>query len=108
MRSRTAEDLYTHDERFEVKSAGVSDFAYQVINRKLIGWADYIIVMEDMHLKEIRKKFPDLYYKKRIRCLDIPDIYEYMEPSLQNEIRNKFEELYSRDIIDYQRQMMNG
>ena len=88
-RSRTAEDLYKDDSRFEVKSAGVSVAATQPLTRKLLEWADYIYVMEESHKQYIHDEYPDIYKKKRIRCLYIDDIYYYMDAKLVAIIKEK-------------------
>lgn len=93
-RSVTAEHLFKNDPRFEVCSAGTSPFAAMQINRDLLEWADYLIVMEKHHKEIIKKQFPDLAKNKRILCLDIPDIYEYMDVQLQYLITEKMKSLF--------------
>ena len=61
-RSRTAEDLYQDDPRFEVKSAGSAPFAKNPLTRELLQWADRVFVMcekEDRHQTLIKLRFPD-------------------------------------------------
>jgi len=70
-RSRTAEDIYKDDERFDTKSAGTYKHAINRINNEDLNWADVIIVMERHHRNKIRKEFPDIYNTKRIICLYI-------------------------------------
>ena len=56
-RSRTAEDMYREDARYEVRSAGVAPFATVVLTRDLLLWADRVFVMserEDQHRTLIR------------------------------------------------------
>ncbi len=98
MRSKTAEELYKEDPRFEVMSAGVDEDATVRVNRQLLEWADYIIVMEKMHRNRIRKMFPDIYKTKRIICLYIPDEFDFMDPELQGWIEEKFEKVYKEEI----------
>ncbi len=90
-RSPTAEELYRSDSRFEVRSAGTSTPATTAVSAELVEWADTIVTMEQRHAKEIRLEFPKLAAKTRFIVLGIPDIYEYMDPTLQGEIRDKFE-----------------
>jgi protein-tyrosine phosphatase len=62
-RSRTAEDLYRNDPRYEVRSAGVAPFATVPVTRDLLLWADRVFVMserEDQHRTLIRIRFPDV------------------------------------------------
>ena len=47
-RSRTAEDMYREDARYEVRSAGVAPFATVVLTRDLLLWADRVFVDLDV------------------------------------------------------------
>ncbi|HYN04229.1 MAG TPA: protein tyrosine phosphatase [Vicinamibacteria bacterium] len=82
-RSRTAEDLYRADERYEVRSAGVADFATVRLTRDLLLWADRVFVMnesEDRHRTLIRVKFPDVV--RPLADLDIEDRWPRGDPEL--------------------------
>jgi predicted protein tyrosine phosphatase len=62
-RSRTAEDLYRGDPRYEVRSAGVAPFATIPVDRELLRWADRVFVMcerEDRHQTMLKLRFPDV------------------------------------------------
>lgn len=98
MRSLTAETIYLKDDRFQVKSAGTDKGATTYISRDLLEWADYIIVMEKEHRNKIRKIYPDLYLKKRIICLYIPDEYNYMDDQLIELLRYRFEHIWNTEI----------
>jgi predicted protein tyrosine phosphatase len=100
MRSKTAEKIYKNDERFMVKSAGVADFADVPLNLELLNWADYVIVMEEMHIEWIRQSYPRFFLRKheKILCLDIPDIYNFMEEDLVIKIEHEFETRYQEEI----------
>jgi predicted protein tyrosine phosphatase len=100
MRSKTAEKIYKDDERFMVKSAGVADFADVPLNLELLNWADYVVVMEEMHIEWIRQSYPVFFSHKheQILCLDIPDIYNFMDFELVYQIENKFETRYIEEI----------
>jgi protein-tyrosine phosphatase len=82
-RSRTAEDLYRHDERYEVRSAGVAPFATVVLTRDLLLWADRVFVMnerEDQHRTLIRIRFPDV--DRPLVDLDVQDRWHRGDPEL--------------------------
>ncbi len=100
MRSKTAEKIYENDERFIVKSAGVADFAEVPLNLDLLNWADYVIVMEELHIEWIRQSYPRFFSRKheKILCLDIPDIYNFMDFELVYQIESKFETRYLEEI----------
>lgn len=98
MRSLTADEIYSSDERFNVDSAGTELSANVRIEEYHLEWADYIIVMEKQHRNKIRKRFPEFYQKKPIICLYIPDVYDYMEQTLIDLLKVKFEQAYRMEI----------
>lgn len=80
-RSRTAEYIFKNDNRFNVRSAGLSKNSERKVNEKDINWADKILVMEKKH----RSKLFELNLinsSEKIEILNIPDIYEYMDEEL--------------------------
>jgi predicted protein tyrosine phosphatase len=82
-RSRTAEDLYKDDPRFEVRSAGTAPFANNPVDRELLRWADRIFVMserEDGHQSLLRFRFPDVH--RPVVDLDIEDRWRRGHPEL--------------------------
>ncbi len=91
-RSKTAEDLYEKDPRFEVKSCGVAPFAQVVITRDLLDWADRVFVMnegEDHHVTAIKRRFPGL--SKEVIDLDIEDRWKRGHPELARLIVSRLE-----------------
>ncbi len=88
-RSKMAEELFRF--KFETKSAGL--FNDVPVAKKQIEWADVIVVMEDFQRKELSDRFPDLYLKKRIISLDIPDVYTYGQPELKDALLSKIKVL---------------
>ncbi len=86
-RSRTAEDLYLKDPRYEVRSAGTAPFAAAPITRELLSWADRVFVMcerSDGHESLIRMRFPDI--RRPIIDLDIEDRWPRGDPELVRRI----------------------
>ena len=82
-RSRTAEDMYRNDARYEVRSAGVAPFATVVVTRDLLLWADRVFVMnerEDQHRTLIRIRFPDV--DRPLVDLDVEDRWPRGDPEL--------------------------
>ena len=88
-RSRTAEDIFS--KRFETDSAGL--YNEDPVTEGQLEWADLIVVMEPEHRIEIGKRFPRIYMKKKIVCLDIPDIYHYNQPELIQLLKRKMDEV---------------
>ena len=82
LRSPTAEQVYAKREDLLVSSAGLNNDATNRVSGELLEWADIIFVMEKSHLNRLRKKFGKHLKDQKLICLDIPDIYEYMEPAL--------------------------
>lgn len=91
--------IYNGDDRFEVSSAGTAPDARQMISRELLEWADTIVVMEKHHRNFIRQHFPDIYQRKKIVCLYIPDEYDYMQPVLISLIKERVEDVYRRGLL---------
>lgn len=83
-RSRTAEDLYRRDPRYEVRSAGTdvldADPEENPVTEEVLDWADVIFVMEPYHRDVIEERFPTT--AKPIVVLDIEDLYYRGDPHL--------------------------
>lgn len=84
-RSKTAELVFR--EKFETRSAGL--FNDTPVSELDITWANIIVVMEPFQRKEIARRFPSLYLKKKIISFDIPDLYHFNQPSLVKLLRSK-------------------
>ncbi len=82
-RSRTAEELFR--DKFNTRSAGL--YNAKPVTEKELDWADTIVVMEDKQRTEISKRFPNIYIKKKILSLNIPDMYTHNAPELINMLR---------------------
>ena len=82
LRSRTAQAIFDADSRLEVMSAGVRRGAVVEITRELLEWADLVFVMARSQRNVIRKRFADIYERKQIVCLYIPDEFDFMDPVL--------------------------
>jgi len=89
-RSPTAEEVFKG--KHETKSAGMNPAARVVLTKAALEWADMVFVMEDWMRTEISNIFPREYMKKRIISLDIPDIYNYMQPELVALLKEKVKE----------------
>lgn len=82
-RSRTAEDLYRGDPRYEVLSAGLASFASTPVTRDLLLWADRVFVMcerEDRHQTLIKLRFPEI--DRPVVDLDVEDRWRRGDPEL--------------------------
>ncbi len=87
-RSRTAECIFKNDNRFSIRSAGVSPKSDRKISEKDLNWANLILVMETAH----RAKISNLYRHvdlPAIEVLDIADDYEFMDEELVEMLRDR-------------------
>jgi len=82
LRSPTAEAIFADHPAIDVDSAGLNNDAEVPLTEEQIRWADLIIVMEKTHRNRLNRKFKNVLAGKRIAVLDIPDEYDYMDPSL--------------------------
>jgi predicted protein tyrosine phosphatase len=76
-RSKTAEEIFK--ERFETRSAGLYN---NLVTEQDLEWAEVVVVMSDEQRREIGKRFPKQYLKRRIVNFNIGDIYRYQQPEL--------------------------
>ena len=74
-RSPTAERIYQHDSRIEVRSAGTSQHAKHRVSVKDIEWADLIACMETKHKQYIQRTF-DKKLLPQIVVFNIEDQYK--------------------------------
>ena len=82
LRSPTAEAVFSEYDGVEAISAGTNADAETPVSGDLIEWADVILVMEKAHRNKISKKYRELLKGKKLAVLNIPDIYECMQPKL--------------------------
>ncbi len=89
-RGPTAEWLYRHDERIEVRSAGTSASSRHRVSAADIQWADLILVMEAKYRAWIVTNFQTIKLPP-IEDLDIPDEYGYLDEELIDLLRHGVE-----------------
>ncbi|OOZ40607.1 phosphotyrosine protein phosphatase [Solemya pervernicosa gill symbiont] len=82
LRSPTGEAVFSECEGINAISCGTNKDAETPVSGDLIEWADVILVMEKSHRNKISKKYKELLKDKNLAVLDIPDIYECMQPEL--------------------------
>ncbi len=81
-RSRTAETIFKGSVIHNIKSAGTAEGARIKLTEKHLIWADIIFVMENKHRQIITQKFQSKLITHKIKVLDIPDEYQYMNEEL--------------------------
>ena len=82
LRSPTAEQVFSNREDIEVSSAGTNNDAENPLTSELVDWADVIVVMERTHRGKVQRNFRKALNGKPVICLDIPDVYAFMDPDL--------------------------
>ena len=82
LRSPTAEQVFANYPGLQTASAGLDADAEEPLSPELLRWADVIFVMEKAHRTKLARKFRAHLKNQRVICLDIPDEYAYMDPSL--------------------------
>jgi predicted protein tyrosine phosphatase len=87
LRSPTAEQVFSQDERLEVRSAGLDKTAVYTLSSDDLEWADIVFVMEKSHRNKLSKKYKPFIQGKRMICLNIPDEYDCMEPALIQQLK---------------------
>jgi predicted protein tyrosine phosphatase len=81
-RSATAERIFCKRKDLDVRSAGTEDDALVRVNARMIEWADVIFAMDPMQVEALRRLFPAHPALDRVVCLDIEDVYSFLEPRL--------------------------
>ena len=90
MRSPTAEALYRGRLDLEVRSAGIAPDARVPIAEALLQWAEIVFAMDSGHRLYLQTHFfPAWGGARRVVCLDVPDIYPYMDPELVHILTEK-------------------
>lgn len=82
LRSPTAEALYRSRPGLETRSAGIAPDARVTITEELLRWAEIVFVMEEGHRLYLQRNFPALAQANRVVCLNVPDVFSYMDPDL--------------------------
>ena len=82
LRSPTAAAVFSDFDTVEAISAGTNRDCGCPVSGDLIEWADVILVMERHHRDKIARRFGELLRNKKLAVLEIPDVFEYMDPVL--------------------------
>lgn len=82
LRSPTAAAVFGARPDIEVDSAGLADDAETPLDVEQVIWAELIVVMEDRHLRLLKRRFGPRLSGKRVVSVGIPDRYDFMQPEL--------------------------
>ncbi len=89
LRSPTAAAVFSEYGGVEAICAGTNKDCETPVSGDLIEWADTILVMEKSHRNKVSKKFRENLKGKKLAVLNIPDIYDYMDPLLVTLLKNR-------------------
>ncbi|MBU1580595.1 MAG: protein-tyrosine-phosphatase [Bacteroidetes bacterium] len=92
-RSRTAESIFKNDNRFSIRSAGLSPKSDRKISEKDLTWADLVFVMETGHRAKIWGLYRHLELPP-IEILNIPDDYEFMDNELVEMLTDRINDTF--------------
>lgn len=90
-RSRTAEYIFKNDDRFNIRSAGLSPKSDRKISENDLNWADLVFVMETGQRVKIWGLYRHLELPT-IEVLNIPDDYEFMNEELVEMLSDRINE----------------
>lgn len=90
-RSRTAEHIFKNDNRFNIRSAGLSPKSDRKISENDLNWADLVFVMETRQRGKIWELYRHLELPK-IEILNITDDYEFMNEELIEMLTDRINE----------------
>ncbi len=82
LRSPTAAAVFSEFDGVDAISAGTNKDCECPVSGDLIDWADVVLVMEKSHRNKISKRFRELLRDKKLAVLDIPDVFDFMDPVL--------------------------
>jgi predicted protein tyrosine phosphatase len=81
-RSATAERIFCKRTDLDVRSAGTEEDALVRVNKRMLDWADVIFAMDPLQMEALRRMFPANPALERVICLEIDDVYTFLEPRL--------------------------
>ncbi|MFB2648082.1 hypothetical protein [Shewanella mangrovisoli] len=107
-RSKTAENHFAaKDPLHTYRSAGLSEKECKrnnttLCSEELLTWADLVFVMEDEHVRRIEQHTDQRFLHKVIN-LHIPDVYQYGEPDLIEQLEKRRDTTQFEEAKVYQR-----
>jgi predicted protein tyrosine phosphatase len=88
-RSATAERIFGKDPALDVRSAGTSEDALVRVNPRMLDWADVIFTMDAGQQRDMSRMFPQHPGLAKIVCLEIEDVYDFLDPELVALLRER-------------------
>ena len=81
-RSATAERIFCKRAELDVRSAGTEADALVRVNARMLDWADVIFTMDEEQRASLARRFPSHPAVDRVICLEIPDEFTFLDPTL--------------------------
>jgi predicted protein tyrosine phosphatase len=88
-RSATAERIFCKRKDLDVRSAGTAEDALVRVNARMLDWAEVIFVMDPLQMEALRRMFPSHPALERVICLEIEDVYSFLQPQLVELLQQK-------------------
>jgi predicted protein tyrosine phosphatase len=88
-RSATAERIFCKRRDLDVRSAGTEEDALVRVNERMLDWAEVIFAMDSLQIEALARMFPAHRALERIICLDIEDVYSFLQPQLVELLQQK-------------------
>jgi predicted protein tyrosine phosphatase len=82
LRSPTAAQVFPDHPGIETDSTGINRGTMVELCEEHILWADVIFVMEPAHRQKLQRNFKKQLKHQRVVCLNIPDDFAFMGPTL--------------------------
>ena len=92
LRSPTTALVLSQDPyNYNTRACGVHDYALVMIDDVLVVWADEIVVVEESIGDLVKPYLERLKLNTPIKCLNIPDDFEYRDEKLITKIKESYD-----------------
>jgi predicted protein tyrosine phosphatase len=88
-RGPTAAQIASQWDGVRADSAGLDNGSDDTLSLEQLEWADILFVMEPRQKTRLSSKFGRAIRGKPVICLDVPDLYSFMEPKLVEILTDK-------------------
>lgn len=89
LRSATAARIYA--KKYNTRAAGSEKYALIPVSDELLLWADEVVFVNPFNHMSTAYKFDLDTFDCKVKVLDIPDDYEYMDPQLIDHFYQQYE-----------------
>ena len=88
-RSATAERIFCKRRDLDVRSAGTEEDSMVRVNTRMLEWAEVIFTMDSQQGQSLERMFPSHPALQRLTCLDIQDVFTFLDPRLVTLLEEK-------------------